>query len=116
MTDGTETVERKVSSTGQIRLHAGLDTSEFLAFEPGVYTLPSTLRLYPVSDPPTFHGELSGEISRVNVSTQNQITIPSEFREAAGLHPGTWVRIDQEDNYLALTPVEKEQTIGKEGE
>lgn len=110
----TEPAERKISETGQLRLPRSFQLEEkYLALEPGVYSPPDNLELYPVDSPPAFYGYLAGEIMKVPVTERGQITIPIRFREG-GFEETNVVLIFQEDGKLILTPSEFDNADGED--
>jgi AbrB family looped-hinge helix DNA binding protein len=41
----------------------------------------------------------------VRVSTKGQLVIPAELRRELGISPGTYIRIEEHDGQLQLTPI-----------
>ena len=100
----TRVVRRKISSTGQVRLPTSFDiASEYLILEPGVYTHPNLMRMYPPGISMPFYGSMGGEILRAQVSPQNQVTIPSPFR-TDDFTPGKTICVFDENSVIVLTP------------
>lgn len=66
---------------GQVRLPSEfrIDT-EFIIPEPGTFYPDNRLHLHPVSDPPVVRGTLGGEVQRVPITLQGQLSIPKSFR------------------------------------
>ncbi|WP_135666817.1 hypothetical protein [Halorhabdus rudnickae] len=101
-----EYVLRKISESGQIRLPKSFDiASAYFVLEPGEYTPPGMIKLYPVDQPPVHNGPMTGEQIRAPVTAQNHLTIPAQFRKP-GFSENDTIYVFNEGSTIVLTPTE----------
>lgn len=99
----SEKLRRKVSEKGQVRIPPRFqneDVESYLVPEPGTITARDVIRLYPENDAPRV--EVEGEVRRVSLTSQGQVTIPSEFRELSGITPGTEVFVEENPDFIEI--------------
>jgi hypothetical protein len=96
---------RRLSDAGKINFPPVLRSREFLLIEPGAIETapPSEIHLYPIDEPPTINGTVTGEIRRGHMR-KGQITIPREFRRKSEFPMSkVEVTVIKEDNKIRLT-------------
>jgi AbrB family looped-hinge helix DNA binding protein len=102
----TDKLRRKISEKGQVRIPPRFhdpEVSSYLIPEPGTITPDDEIRMIPEDDTPTV--TVAGEVLRVQIGTNGQVTLPATFRDLSGNQPGDWVFIEQDaDGLIYLTP------------
>jgi len=99
----TEKLRRKVSEKGQVRIPPRFqdeNVESYLVPEPGTITADDVIRLYPENDVPNV--EVEGEVRRVSLTSQGQVTVPSEFRDKSGILPGTEVFVEENQGFIEI--------------